>query len=109
MDQFPARRRNWNPGLVYDSRRSARVARTSDAWRALGTNENRWRGEFARGKPSWASLVERDCFDDAGDGGDIQGAASSEGKLHALARGIRFPAAGSLGNRRCRFRIAKTA
>jgi len=108
VDQFPPRGRNWNLGLVHDSRRRARFARAGDAWRALGTNENQWRSEFARGKTGWASLVGRDCFDDASDGGDAQGATASEGKLHRLARGISFPAGCSLGNRRSCFRIAKT-
>ena len=108
VDQFPPRGRNWNLGLVHDSRRRARFARAGDARRALGANENQWRSEFARGKTGWASLVGRDCFDDDSDGGDIQGATSSEGKLHDLARGICFPAACSLGNRRSCFRIAKT-
>jgi cytochrome bd-type quinol oxidase subunit 2 len=62
----------------------------------------------SRGKASRAGLVGRACFHCTGDGGDIQGATSSEGKLHDLARGICFPAACSLGNRRSCSRIAKT-
>src|SRR2546426_7789260 len=86
MDQFPPGRRNRDFGLVHHPRRRAWVARAGDAWRALGADEDQWRGEFAREKTGWAGLVGRTCFHGAGDGGDIPPATSNEGKLYDLAR-----------------------